>query len=216
MPLRMTLPFGMTMPLRMTMPFGMDGIRVLGVRDGQVDEHPDMRVVEAVERVPAVPPDRDHPVGAEQPEGVRGGGLAQPGDRGQIADAQLTVEQRDQQLQAARIAEQAEHVGRVDDVGLPGHPGVDTRNALRIHQPHVASVDALHICRSVHMSTVRAGVGRRNHRGYTDTQQDRKHQKQRLLGDQRTGQLPADHGSEVRSGWNRTSTPGVETPVAHS
>src|SRR5689334_18563120 len=130
----------------------VDGVGVLGVRDREVDQHPHVRVVEPVERVPAVPPYGDHAVRAEQPQRMRGRRLAEAGDRRQIADTELTVEQCDQQLQPPRITEQTEDVGGVDDVVLGRHPRVHARDALGIDEPDRALVQALHICRTVHMS----------------------------------------------------------------
>jgi hypothetical protein len=70
----------------------MDGVGVLGVGDGQVDQHPHMGVVEAVVGHPAVTAYRHDPVGAQQPQRVRGRGLTHRRHRGQVAHTQFALE----------------------------------------------------------------------------------------------------------------------------
>lgn len=123
----------------------MDGVGVFGVREREIEEHPDVSVVQPVVRDPATAAYRDHSMRAQQAEGVRGRGLAQPADGSQIAHAQLTVEQCHQQPQPTRIREQTEHVRGVDDVVLGGHSGSHVRDPFRVDQPDGTALEPLHL-----------------------------------------------------------------------
>ena len=61
--------------------------------EGEVEQHADVGVVEAVEGAAPRPADRNHPVCPQQAQRVADRGLGLSARRGQVADAQLTGQQ---------------------------------------------------------------------------------------------------------------------------
>ena len=85
-----------------------------------VHEADHVMVVEGVEGLAAGTADTDQPRGSQQPKLVRHGRFAQAHERGQIADATLTVRQRVYNPHAGGIAEELEDIGDgLDRVGRP-------------------------------------------------------------------------------------------------
>ena len=67
--------------------------------------------------------------------------LAQPRHDGQVAHAQLSAQQCDQKPQPARISEQPEHVGKINDVGLGRHRGLGACGLARVDGLHGTGVE---------------------------------------------------------------------------
>ena len=83
----------------------------LDVLSRVVQEADDVMVVERVEGQTAGAADADEARGAQQTQLVRDGRLGQADERGQVADAALTVRQRIDQPHPGGIAEQLEDIG---------------------------------------------------------------------------------------------------------
>ena len=71
----------------------------------------DVVVVECVEDQPPGPARTDQTEAAEEPQLMRRGGLAQPDQRGKVADAQLSARERVQDADARRITQGPERLG---------------------------------------------------------------------------------------------------------
>jgi hypothetical protein len=76
------------------------------VLERDVEQQPDVRIVERVVDVPSLLTVADKPARAQQAQAVRAGGLREPGRGGEVADAELArFEQGEDQADAARVGE---------------------------------------------------------------------------------------------------------------
>lgn len=127
---------------------------VRGVGDREVQQHPHVWIVEAVERPPALPAHGDDPVGTQQLQGMRDGGLGMLGDLGQVAHALLPLEQREQEPQPRGISEKGEDVRDVSHGGVAGDPGAE-----RVQGPTLDICTIAHVFSMAEMhGAVRAGT----------------------------------------------------------
>src|SRR5437764_2119080 len=106
-----------------------------------VEEKPDVRIVEGVEDVPAASAVADDAPGAQEPEVVRAGGLAQARDGREIADAELaTFEQGKNEADPASIGQHPEGLCKLLGGGLSGQTIPDGGGLLRFHAVHLAAL----------------------------------------------------------------------------
>lgn len=118
----------------------------MDVFEGKIEEQPNMAVPEGIEHHPTRPPDLDHLMQPEEPQGVAGGGLADPRRTGEVTDAQFpTFEKRDQQPEPAGITEEGKRVGQLGELDVVGKAltdgldpiGVDPLDGALIHRLNV-------------------------------------------------------------------------------
>ena len=88
-------------------------------------------IVDEVVDEPAGAPRADEPQAPQQPQLVRGGGLADPDERGDVANAQLTPGQRVEDPDACWITEHAERVGQSFDRACAHQRGSSRRREMR-------------------------------------------------------------------------------------
>lgn len=108
--------------------------------ESEVEEHPDMGVVEPVEGAPTLAAHLYDPMGPQQTQGVTHRRLRLPACQGQVADAEFPREQGDEQAQAPGVAEKPEDVGSADYGFVWGH--------LLEHSPHPGGIHQGHIART--------------------------------------------------------------------
>lgn len=94
---------------------------------GVVQQPDDVMVVERVEREAPGPADPHEPRGAQEAQLVRNGRLGLTDERGQVADAALSMGQRIDESDAGGIPQQFEDVGQ----RLDGAPAQETRADVR-------------------------------------------------------------------------------------
>lgn len=81
--------------------------------EAHVQEEADVGIVEGVEDVTATSAVAHDPARAQEAEVMRAGGLAQPGDGGKIADAQLaTLQESDDQADPPRVGQDLERLSQ--------------------------------------------------------------------------------------------------------
>ena len=85
-------------------------VLVLEVLKADIEQEPDVGIVERVVDVSPLLSVAHQPRRAQQPQVVRASCLGKAGDGGQVADAQLTFQQGDDQPYAARVGEHAERL----------------------------------------------------------------------------------------------------------
>ena len=121
------------------------GLLVRDVLQADVEQQPDMGVVERVVDVSALLAVANEPARAQQPQVVRAGSLRQSGDCRQVADAQLAgLEQRRDQPHATGIGEHAEGLGQVLEHLLGGESFEYRLDALGLDAFDRAAVDRRH------------------------------------------------------------------------
>ena len=114
---------------------GMQKHGVSHMLQGQLEEDPHMRVGQRIVGDPAVAFDFDDPMGAQQAQRVRNSRLAQLDHGGNVPHRHPARQQGDQDANTSGIAEQAEHIGQVDDFSSCGHARPDLLHLLRVNPP---------------------------------------------------------------------------------
>ena len=95
-----------------------DGRRVADVSDRQVQQHPDVAVIQPVEHMPARTAGRHDAMRPHQPKCLARGGFTQPAHRGQVMDTDLPCfKQSGQDPDTARVGHQPKHIGQTLHVG---------------------------------------------------------------------------------------------------
>jgi hypothetical protein len=125
-------------------PFGVFQGAFRRVGEGEFEQVTHVRILQAVEDLPALPPRGDHAMRTQQGEGVGDTGCRVPGPVRQIGDTQLPRQQGHEQADPTGIAQESEDVGHVLHL---------LRAGSKVPRRH----PFLNICRTVHMCMVRVG-----------------------------------------------------------
>lgn len=106
----------------------------------EVEQHPDVQVVQAVEGPSAATPHGDDTVRPQQAQCVADGALRLTTSGGEVADTGLAVEQHAEQTQSAGIGQQAEDPAHVKDVVLRRQPVTGTPHTFGVVNPAAACI----------------------------------------------------------------------------
>ena len=111
------------------------------VLEPDIEEQPNVRIVERVVDVPALLAVPDESTRPEQPQVVRAGRLRKTGDSGEVTNAKLTrFQQCGDQSDPAGVRENTERLRKVLEHGLAREPFQNGLNAFGFHALGCAAV----------------------------------------------------------------------------